>query len=406
MVSFDQAGGIHADFAVPFVHRLYYAFDLWRNGGGVLTTLLEPGVPGQPARTMVFIDSGVAAAWPGLTSQIGAWARSHALRVALVGPVRILPGGEPCKNDRRVFDDVLAAMGEARLCRRSYVVAIGGGAVLDLVGFAAAVAHRGVRLVRLPTTTLAQADAGVGVKNGINLFGRKNFAGTFAVPWAVINDESFLQTLDDRDWRSGFAEAVKVALLKDPAFFADLARDARRIAARDLATARPHLRRSAELHLRHIAQGGDPFEMRQARPLDFGHWSAHRLEEMTGFAVRHGEAVALGIALDCAYARLAGLLSSDDELAVFRCLGELGFVLWHPALADVESLLEGLESFREHLGGELTITLLRGVGRPVDVHDVDRTLMARAVEGLYTRHRVQPPAGPIVSSAPATENVS
>ena len=139
---------------------------------------------------------------------------------------------------------------------------LGGGAVLDAVGFAAAAAHRGVRLVRVPTTTLAQADSGVGVKNGINAFGKKNFLGTFSPPWAVINDEAFLQTLSDRDWRCGIAEAVKVALLKSERFFDQIGEAVPRLRMRDEQALIPIVRRSAWLHLHHITDGGDPFELR------------------------------------------------------------------------------------------------------------------------------------------------
>jgi 3-dehydroquinate synthase len=259
-------------------------------------------------------------------------------------------------------------------------VAIGGGAVLDAVGFAAAIAHRGLRLVRLPTTTLAQADSGVGVKNGVNLFHTKNWLGAFAVPWAVVNDALLLETLPDRDFLAGFSEAVKVALLKDPGLFADLCRAATRIRCRDMTVCLPLIRRSAEMHLEHIANGGDPFEMREARPLDFGHWSAHKLEAMTGFALRHGEAVAIGIAIDTVYASLA--LGLDPSVAdrVLACLVQLGFALDHPQLGDSTQLLAGLEEFRQHLGGRLTLTMLQGIGQPTEVHEIDRGLMCRAIE--------------------------
>ncbi len=115
------------------------------------------------------------------------------------------------------------------------MVVIGGGAVLDAVGFAAAIAHRGIRLVRLPTTTLGQADSGIGVKNSVNLFGKKNWIGTFAVPWAVINDAALLGTLSDRDFICGFAEAVKVSLLKDAAMFGQLCSSAGEIRRRQSA---------------------------------------------------------------------------------------------------------------------------------------------------------------------------
>ena len=176
---------------------------------------------------------------------------------------------------------ILAAIDERAVDRHSYVLALGGGALLDVAGYAAAVAHRGVRVIRLPTTVLAQNDAGVGVKNGLNAYGKKNFLGTFAPPWAVIDDELFLTTLSARDWRAGTSEAVKVALLRDAAFFAELERLAPAVAERDLGAMRALIRRCAELHLAHIAGGGDPFEMGCARPLDFGHWSAHKLERLS-----------------------------------------------------------------------------------------------------------------------------
>jgi 3-dehydroquinate synthase len=279
----------------------------------------------------------------------------------------------------------------ANLDRRSYVVVIGGGAVLDAVGFAAAIAHRGLRLVRLPTTTLGQADSGVGVKNAVNLFGKKNWIGSFAVPWAVINDTALLETLPDRDFICGFSEAVKVSLLKDRAMFASLCATASRIRRRDLAVALPVIRESAEWHRRHITEGGDPFESREARPLDFGHWSAHRLEAMTDFELRHGEAVAIGVALDTIYSELALGLPPDDARSVLGCLGDLGFRLSHPALRDVSGLLDGLEEFRQHLGGRLTVTMLQGIGQPIDVHEIDQPLMRAALERLVA---LEPPPAP------------
>ncbi len=204
--------------------------------------------------------------------------------------------------------------------RHAFVVGIGGGALLDPVGYAAASTHRGVRLVRVPTTVLAQNDSGVGVKNGVNAFGVKNFLGTFAPPFAVLNDSRFLRTLPPRDTIAGMAEAVKVALIRDAAFFA-LARGAtpRAGAVRARRPWRTMIRRCAELHMRHIAQGGDPFETGSARPLDFGHWAAHKLESADRHELRHGEAVAIGLALDTRYSALAGMLSAAAKSASARC---------------------------------------------------------------------------------------
>src|SRR5204862_561409 len=127
--------------------------------------------------------------------------------------------GERVKNKHDWVLRVHHAIERAGLCRHSFLAAVGGGAVLDMAGLAAATAHRGIRHIRIPTTVLSQNDSGIGVKNGVNAFGKKNFLGTFAPPFAVINDSGFLTTLDDRDWRSGIAEAIKVALIKDAPFF-------------------------------------------------------------------------------------------------------------------------------------------------------------------------------------------
>jgi 3-dehydroquinate synthase len=270
-------------------------------------------------------------------------------------------------------------MHAAELDRRSYVVVIGGGAVLDAVGFAAAIAHRGIRLVRLPTTTLAQADSGVGVKNSVNLFQKKNWIGTFAVPWGVVNDAALLSTLPDRDFVCGFSEAVKVSLLKDAIAFDEVCRLAGRIRVRDWSAVDPVIRRSAQLHIQHITQGGDPFEALEARPLDFGHWSAHKLEVLTNYRLRHGEAVGIGVAIDTVYSSLRhGLPVADAERAL-GCLEELGLPLDDESLADPQPLFDGLEEFRQHLGGRLTVTMLERVGSKLDVHEIDRGAMREAI---------------------------
>ena len=271
------------------------------------------------------------------------------------------------------------ALAGLRIDRHSYVIAIGGGAMLDVVGYAAATLHRGVRLVRMPTTVLAQNDAGVGVKNGINAFGAKNFLGTFAAPFAVIDDSNFLATLEPRDRIAGMAEAVKVALIRDAAFFRWMVDHAAELAAFDTDAVEYMIRRCAELHLAHIADGGDPFEQGNARPLDFGHWSAHKLELMSEHALRHGEAVAIGIALDSAYSAETGLLAATDYDAIVGLLAALGLPTAHPLLRD-PALLEGLAEFREHLGGELCIPLLAGIGDVVEANDIADATLRRAID--------------------------
>ena len=371
-------------FSPAFVHRLFFTRDLFLQEPEVLERALEPSGD-QPARVQFWLDEHVAQARPELRGQLRAFVKSRPERLQMAGNVQIAPGGEAVKNDIHILERMLKVFHAAKLDRRSYVVVVGGGAVLDAVGFAAAIAHRGLRLVRLPTTTLAQADSGVGVKNAVNLFGKKNWLGSFAVPWAVINDAALLESLPDRDFVSGFSEAVKVFLLKDRGNFEGLCGVAKAIRNRDMEAALPVIRDSAEWHRRHITQGGDPFEANEARPLDFGHWSAHRLEAMTDFRLRHGEAVAIGVALDTIYSSMELGLPVEDAERVLRCLNDLGFRLSDPALRDVDGLVEGLEEFRQHLGGRLTVTMLRGVGDPIDVHEVDSEKVREAVRRLMER---------------------
>ncbi|HEU5075306.1 MAG TPA: 3-dehydroquinate synthase, partial [Polyangiaceae bacterium] len=347
--------------------------------------------PEKRHRACFVIDAGVARAWPQLPEQIQRYAERHARTLELAGAPLVVPGGEQVKNDPSHIEALHREIARRGLDRQSFAVIVGGGAVQDMAGFAAATAHRGVRVVRLPTTVLSQNDSGVGVKNGINAFGLKNFVGSFAPPFAVINDARFLETLERRDRIAGIAEAVKVSLIRDAEFFEWLVANATRLRHFDAQATAFMVQRSAELHLRHIESGGDPFELGSARPLDFGHWSAHKLESLTAHGLRHGEAVAIGLALDTLVSVEVGLLSSAVAERVYRLLEELGLPTFHPELESVDAagalkVLEGLREFREHLGGELTVTLLRAPGQAVDWHEMDPALIARAIRILRTRH--------------------
>jgi 3-dehydroquinate synthase len=350
--------------------------------------------PERRHRCLVFVDDGLLAARPTLAHEISDYAIAHAGQIELVDDPVPVPGGERIKNELYFVEEMQGRIARHRIDRHSYVIAVGGGAVLDAVGLVSATAHRGVRHIRVPTTVLAQADSGVGVKNGVNHYGAKNFVGAFAPPFAVLNDLDFIDGLPARDKIAGMAEAVKVALIRDGDFFTWLERH-----ADDLITfARPAMarmiRRCAELHMHQIAHGGDPFETGSARPLDFGHWSAHKLETLTHHHLRHGEAVAIGVALDSRYSVLAGMLEAGAEERILTLLEHLGFRLWHPALeakgegGDLQ-VMDGLREFREHLGGELTVTLLAGLGRGVEVHVIDDALMRDAIAWLKERDRAR-----------------
>jgi 3-dehydroquinate synthase len=392
----DSDPSIDVAFSVPQVHRVRFTRDVFGDQIDVLLAVLD-GSGETPPRVQFWIDQHVLDARPDLGDRIRELGKQHRRRIRVVSGLQVVPGGEEVKNDIHILERMLKVFNAADLDRRSYVVVIGGGAVLDAVGFAAAIAHRGIRLVRLPTTTLAQGDSGIGVKNSVNLFRKKNWVGTFAVPWAVINDESLLSTLSNRDFVAGFSEAVKVSLLKDPALFDQLCRNAGEVRARVRDVAMPIIRRSAMLHLDHITKGGDPFEALEARPLDFGHWSAHKLEAMTEFELRHGEAVALGVAIDTVYSSLALGLAGETADRVLRCLADLGFEFDYPVLEQRDELFGGLEEFRQHLGGRLTLTMLQDVGKPVEVHSVDRELMRRAIDCVATYIRSRGEFAPVSS---------
>ncbi len=370
---------LDVDFHVPFVHRLRFTSDLFGADQSVLADLLESSDE-NPARVQFWIDQNVAEGSPQLVERVKRFSDANPERVKRVGSIQFVPGGEEIKNDIHILERMLKVFNVSNLDRRSYVVAIGGGAVLDAVGFAVAIAHRGLRLVRIPTTTLSQGDSGVGVKNGVNLFAKKNWLGAFAVPWGVINDAEMLTTLSNRDFIAGFSEAVKVSLLKAPDVFEKICADAKSICDRNMDRALPIIKASAKMHLDHITRGRDPFEMLEARPLDYGHWSAHKMEAMSDFALRHGEAVAIGVAIDTVYSSLEFGLEPAVAQRVMQCLCDLGFSLTDATLADVDTLFRGLEEFRQHLGGRLTLTMLEEVGKPINVHSVNRRNMLAAIE--------------------------
>jgi 3-dehydroquinate synthase len=376
----------HYGFSVPFAFPLEFTSGVFEITNPLFANVVSRLEPERRHRVLFVIDECLAEANPHLHDALLGYASAFADRIELAGPPVIVTGGEAVKNDIAHALQLLRTINDVGLDRQSFVAAIGGGAVLDMVSFAAAIAHRGIRVVRFPTTVLAQADSGVGVKNSINLFGKKNFIGTFVPPFAVINDFDFLETLEPRDRLAGVIEAVKVALLKDAAFFEDLAAHAPSV-VHDNAVLHRAIRRSAELHLQHICGNGDPFELGSARPLDFGHWAAHKLESMTGHRLRHGEAVAIGIALDLAYAVRQGLLAGNVADRIISVLETIGFQLWDDALEQRDAdgtltLIGGLREFREHLGGELHITLLRDIGQSFEVTSMDEPAIIAAIQDL------------------------
>ena len=377
-------------FRVEYEYPVVFTTDLFNAGNDVFRDSLGRREPDKCHRIVVFIDDGLLSAMPELSEKIASYAASHSGQIDLVAQPVVICAGEALKSDLGALQEIQQVIIDNHIDRHSFVVGVGGGALLDAVGLVAATAHRGIRHIRVPTTVLSQNDSGVGVKNGVNLFGQKNYIGTFAPPFAVLNDYAFIETLPERDKIAGIAEAVKVALIRDGEFFLWLEENADNLRNQDRSAMTHMIRHCAELHMHQIAHGGDPFESGSARPLDYGHWSAHKLELLTGYQVRHGEAVAIGIALDARYSVLSGLLPEGKDERVCALLERLGFRLWHPDLKSSDpsgtlQIIGGIADFREHLGGELTITLLESLGSGIEVHEMNDDLIRQSIDWLESR---------------------
>ncbi len=390
----DSEAVYQQEFVVRYDFPVYFTEHLFSRDNPIFKQVVLRKEPGKRHRFVAFVDSNVSSSWPTLVHDIVAYAEAHADAMELVGRPEIVSGGEHVKNDPALLTSLQKRLVDLGIDRHSYVVGIGGGAFMDMIGFVAATTHRGIRHIRVPTTVLGQNDSGVGVKNGINAFGVKNLLGSFAPPFAVLNDAAFLRTLHPRDKIAGIAEAVKVSLIRDGQFYNWLEASAGALRECEPAAMARMIRRCAELHMHQIAQCGDPFETGSARPLDYGHWSAHKLEALTAHEIRHGEAVAIGLALDTRYSVQIGMLPAGGEDRVYKLLKKLGFYLWHPAMETRDEqgrllLLRGIEEFREHLGGELTITLLRDLGQGEEVHQMDTNEILHAMTWLRRKETGQ-----------------
>ncbi len=375
---------------ITFQHRVSFTHGAFDAKNHTLRDLVADSCElGEQSKVLVLLDSGVAESSPGLAEKISQYFAVHSDTLNLVTEPMILQGGEPCKNNWSLVEKIWQAVEFHKICRHSYIIAIGGGAFLDLAGFGASTAHRGIRLIRMPTTTLSQGDGGVGVKNGVNYFGKKNWVGNFSVPFAIVNDLEFLSSLPERACRDGIIEAIKVALIRDKDFYQYLKNHSAELGRLETRPLELAIRRSAENHVDHIATSGDPFEYGSARPLDFGHWVAHKLEQLSEFAVSHGEAVAIGMAVDLIYSVHIGLLDRRTAEEILELIEAVGFDLWSPYLDQEQRnrpvILAGLEEFREHLGGKLTITLVPEIGEKLEVHEMDEQAILKSLEEMKSR---------------------
>ena len=374
---------ISRSFNVKFDYTLYFTENLFSLKNSLFFDIMNSYDKKNKIKTLFVIDNGVYNSHDKIKYEIKNYCSKFSNKIELK-KILIFKGGEIEKNSKNNLEKILKSINDENICRHSFIIVIGGGAIIDMVGYASTIAHRGVKLIRIPTTVLAQNDAAVGVKNSINEFGKKNFLGTFSPPHAIINDFNFLKTLDQRDWISGIAEAIKVALIKDSIFFDFIEKNSKLLAERNKNTMSYLIYKCAEIHMNHITNGGDPFENGSSRPLDFGHWSAHKLEHLTNYKLRHGEAVAIGMALDITYSNMIGLLNQKDLTRILNVLEAIGFHIKIPIQTNVQidNLLGGIQEFREHLGGKLTITLIKNIGTKIDVNKIDLKIMRKAITKL------------------------
>ena len=284
-----------------------------------------------------------------------------------------LPAGESTKGWPQ-FERTVEWLLEHKVERRDVVVALGGGVIGDLVGFAAAVLRRGVRFVQIPTSLLAQVDSSVGGKTGINAPQGKNLIGAFHQPALVLADISVLNTLPKRDFLAGYGEVVKYGLLGDAAFFDWQDQNAARIAARDPEALAYAVKRSVEMKAEIVVR--DETEQGDRALLNLGHTFCHAFEAATGYSDRllHGEGVAIGCALAFELSSRMGLCSQEDPSRVREMLSTMGMKVTladiDGDLPDAQALLDLMGQDKKVIDGQLRFILARGIGQAFVTSDV------------------------------------
>jgi len=288
-----------------------------------------------------------------------------------------IEGGESCKQIRaleRLWDFFVST----RLDRRSLVFAVGGGAISDLVGFAAATYMRGIACVPVPTTLLAQVDASIGGKSGINWGGAKNILGAIRQPVGIIVDIDTLGSLSPRDLCSGFAEIVKHGLIADRSYFEHVTTRAFSDWSADELV--DIVFRSCEIK-RDVVEA-DESEQGMRKALNFGHTLGHAIEGLAiahGVSLTHGESVSIGMRAASYLSYRMGTLPEEDLLAIVRCISKVGLPTQLPSRMDETKLLELMSYDKKSIGGKTRWTLLNGIGHAIFDQQVDPSLIRDAI---------------------------
>jgi len=290
----------------------------------------------------------------------------------------IFPSGEAHKtlaSCASIFD-ALAAMGASR---DATIIALGGGVIGDMAGFAAACWMRGIAFVQMPTTLLAMVDSSVGGKTAVDLPQGKNLVGAFHQPRAVVIDTNTLQTLPDREMRSGFAEVVKYGALGDAGFFVWLESNADAVLARDEQALAAAIQTSCSAKAGIVAR--DETEQGERALLNFGHTFGHALETAVGYgALSHGEAIAIGMVLAARLSSQLGLAVAADAERLQALLQRSGLPTKLPAGTDVQRLLDLMRLDKKNVSGRLRLILWRSIGKAEMVSDVDEAAVREVLE--------------------------
>lgn len=342
-------------------------------GSGILPTLASLLQPSNYSKVVVVGDRGAISVTTQVSQSLGI-TDSHQL---------VLQGGEDCKSIAHL-EQLWEFFATSKLDRRGLVIGIGGGALSDLVGFAAATYMRGVAFAAVPTTLLAQVDAGIGGKSGINVRGVKNLVGSVAQPVGIIIDTAVLQSLPAREIRSGFAEIVKHGLIADRAYFEHVtSRDYSAWGQQELVDI---VFRSCEIKGSIVEQDASEQGIRKA--LNFGHTLGHAVEAYalrTRMALNHGESVSIGMSAACYIARHRGLLTDAEWQECVSGIARAGLPLSLPHAIESKELLDLLTLDKKNVGGAPRWTLLTAIGSVVVDQEVPLDTVHQAISHIQPR---------------------
>ncbi len=393
MLFYNVLTQIPQNFKIQYNFKILFTKNLFYLKNKILYYYIFKKKVEKNKKIIIFIDKNIVKSNKEIIKKIKTYFMFYKKSIKLKINIIIIKGGEDIKNKKKKIENVYKQINTHTICRHSYIIAIGGGAILDTIGFIAATTHRGINLIRIPTTTLAQNDSGVGVKNGINYFKKKNFIGTFTTPCVVINDYTYLKTLENKDLIGGLSEAIKVSLIKNKHFFNYINKSIKNILNKNIRNITNINYFCAYLHSHHIGKNNDPFEKFSSRPLDFGHWAAHKIEIMTKNKLTHGQAVAIGIAIDCTYSFLINILDKNNWKKIIETILSLKFNIYNKSLNIIKntnnSFILGLSEFKEHLGGQLTISLLRTIGKEIIVNNINIKKLFKAIKILKKIEKIK-----------------